>query len=275
MVRSSRCRSHVTQPEQLEVSGLSKRFGRVVTADDVSFAVRPGEALGIVGPNGAGKSTLLNLISGVLRPDAGSVRLAGQDITRLDAAARCVAGIGRSYQIPRPFAGMTVFENVYAGAAFGGAGAGARSGSGSGSRSGSGAGSGNATEAAFGALEVAGLLPLANQRAGGLRLLDRKRLELARALATDPSVILLDEIAGGLTDRELPQLVQTIRDLKERGVAVVWIEHIVHALLEVVDRLMCLAAGRVLALGDPRTVMASAEVIEVYLGATVDAVGDR
>ncbi len=240
----------------LEVDALAKRFGRVITAQDVSFAVAPGEALGVVGPNGAGKSTLLSLISGVLRPDAGTVRYDGRDITRLSAADRSQAGIARSYQIPRPFVDMTVFENVYVGAAFGARAHGQRG-----------------YDRAAQALETTGLLHLADVPAGRLRLLDRKRLELARALATRPRLILLDEIAGGLTDKEIPALVDTVRDLRTAGITVIWIEHIVHALLAVVDRLMCLALGRILAIGDPAEVMRSPEVIEVYLGSTVDTTG--
>jgi branched-chain amino acid transport system ATP-binding protein len=237
----------------LEVDGLAKRFGTVVTAADVTFSVAPGEALGIVGPNGAGKSTLLNLIGGVVRPDAGAVRFDGRDLTRLDAAARCRAGIGRSYQIPRPFGKMTVFENVLVAATFG-AGTHGQSG----------------YDAARDALSRTGLLRVANEPAGALRLLDRKRLELARALASGPRLVLLDEIAGGLTDHEVPELVDTVRDVRAAGMAVVWIEHIVHALVAVVDRLMCLAAGRVLAIGEPRDVLRSKAVVDVYLGSTFD-----
>jgi branched-chain amino acid transport system ATP-binding protein len=238
----------------LEVSGLAKRFGRLVVAADISFAVAAGEALGVVGPNGAGKSTLLNLVNGVLRPDAGAVTFAGADVTGLGAAARCRAGIGRSFQIPRPFAGMTVFENVLVGATFGAA-----------RRQHAG------YQTAGAALETAGLLALADRPAGSLRLLDRKRLELARVLATEPRLVLLDEIAGGLTEAELPALVETVRAVRDRGVAVIWIEHIVHALLAVVDRLMCLASGRTLALGEPREVLRNPEVVQVYLGSTIEA----
>ncbi len=237
----------------LEVSGLSKRFGKVVTAEDLSFSVERGSALGIVGPNGAGKSTLLSLITGVLPADAGAIVYDGRDITKLSAGARSEAGIARSFQIPRPFVDMTVFENTYVGAAFGGESHGQ-------------AGYDTAAEA----LEITGLLHLADVPAGQLRLLDRKRLELARALATSPKLILLDEIAGGLTDKELPPLIEMIKGLRDSGVTVVWIEHIVHALLEVVDQLMCLAFGKVLAIGDPQEVMRSPEVIEVYLGSTFD-----
>ena len=239
----------------LRVEHLAKRFGNVVTADDVSFSVAAGEALGVVGPNGAGKSTLLNLVNGTLPADAGTITFDGRDVTRADAATRGRAGIGRTHQIPRPFAGMTVFENALVGATFAG-----------------GVHGRAAHAAALDALDVAGLADQADVLAGRLRLLDRKRLELARALATSPKLILLDEIAGGLTDAELPQLVRVVGGLRDAGVAVIWIEHIVHALLQVVDRLMCLAMGHVLAIGDPQTVMRSAEVIEVYLGSTVDVV---
>ncbi len=235
----------------LEVRDLSKRFGRVVTAENVSFSVAEGSALGIVGPNGAGKSTLLSLISGVLAPDGGAVLFDGTDITRMSAGARSEVGIARTFQIPRPFIDMTVFENVYVGAAFGG------------KRHGQ---PGYAAAAA--ALEVAGLSHLSDTPAGQLRLLDRKRLELARALATSPRLILLDEIAGGLTEKELPPLIEMVRGLRDSGVTVIWIEHIVHALLAVVDELMCLASGKVLAIGAPQQVMHSPEVIEVYLGST-------
>jgi branched-chain amino acid transport system ATP-binding protein len=236
----------------LEVAGVAKRFGRLSVLDDVSFSVDPGEAFGIVGPNGAGKSTLLNVVNGVLRPDAGSVRFDGADVTRVGAAARCRSGIGRSYQVPRPFGGMTVFENALVAASFGGGLRGRA-----------------ATDGAYRALETADLARHANATAGSLRLLDRKRLELARALATGPRLVLLDEIAGGLTDAEVPALVETVRGLGAHGVAVVWIEHVVHALVAVVTRLMCLTYGRVLAVGDPHAVLADPEVVEVYLGSTI------
>ena len=241
----------------LEVTVLSKRFGRVVTAEDVSFTVEQGTALGIVGPNGAGKSTLLSLITGVLPVDAGTIRFQGEDITRQRPAARTRKGIARTFQIPRPFVDMTVFENVYVGSAFGAAAHGQAG-----------------YAAAAQALEVTGLAHLSDKPAGSLRLLDRKRLELARALATDPQLILLDEIAGGLTEKELPPLVELIRSLRDSGVTVIWIEHIVHALTAVVDQLMCLALGQVLAIGDPHDVMRSQAVIDVYLGSTFDLGGE-
>lgn len=235
----------------LEIEALSKRFGTVVVADQLSFAVPRGSALGIVGPNGAGKSTLLSLITGVTRPDAGQVVFDGHDVTRSSTAHRTRAGIARTFQIPRPFGDMTVFENVRVAASFGANHRGHR-----------------ADEVAVDCLERTGLLELAGQRAGGLRLLDRKRLELARALATEPSLLLLDEIAGGLTDQELPTLIELIRELKAAGITIIWIEHIVHALAQVVDELACLAFGRILARGTAEEVLRTPEVIDIYLGTT-------
>jgi len=233
----------------LEASGISKRFGHVVTAREVSFHVDRGEALGVVGPNGAGKSTLLNLITGTLPVDAGRISFDGEDVTIVPAAKRSSRGIGRTFQVPRPFGGLTVFENVLVGSSHGG-----------------GMRRGAAHTAAWEALDIAGLMHLANTPAAALRLLDRKRLELARALATKPRLLLLDEIAGGLTEHELPELIGVIKEIRDTGTGVIWIEHIVHALLHVVDRLMCLALGDVVATGDPHEVMASPEVAAVYLG---------
>jgi branched-chain amino acid transport system ATP-binding protein len=241
----------------LEVSGVAKRFGRVVTARDVSFEVAAGEALGLVGPNGAGKTTLLDVVAGTRRADAGTVVLDGHDVTRLGAAARAARGMARSYQVPRPFGGLTVYENVLVGASFAGRGRGGPT-------------RRDLQVQAWRALEVTGMTEVADTPSGSLRLLDRKRLEVARALATRPRVLLLDEMAGGLTDRELPQVVSLVRRLRDDGVAVVWIEHVLHALLEVVDRLLCLAGGEVIAQGDPHEVIRSPEVVEVYLGSTVD-----
>ena len=243
----------MTTEPLLAVAGLAKRFGRLVVLADVSFAVPAGEVLGVVGPNGAGKSTLLDLVTGAQPADSGTVRYAGEDVTRRPAAARATAGIARTYQVPRPFSRLTVFENALVGATFGG-----RL-----SRS-------DAAAAALGALERTGLAAAANAPAGSLRLLDRKRLELARALAARPRLVLLDEIAGGLTEHELPALVATVAALRADGLAIVWIEHIVHALTSVADRLMCLASGTVVAIGDPAQVLASREVREVYLGSTAE-----
>jgi branched-chain amino acid transport system ATP-binding protein len=231
----------------LELDGLSKSYGALKVIDDLSVRLEDGEALGVVGPNGAGKTTMLHLAAGQLRPDAGRVRLDGRDVTGLPARARCQLGMARTYQVPQPFSGMTVYENVLVGATFGAG--------------------GDAHGASLEALELAGLTAGANRLAGSLTLLERKRLELARALATGPRVLLLDEVAGGLTEPEVHQLVATIRRVRQAGVSIVWIEHIVHALLSVADRIVAINFGRKLIEGDPRTVMASPEVRDVYLGA--------
>ena len=243
----------------LSVDRVSKRFGGLTVVDQLSFEVAEGDAVGIVGPNGAGKTTLLNLIAGDIRADSGSVALGGADVTRRPAHVRCHLGIGRTSQIPRPFDGLTVFENVLVGSTFGSARARRSSTS-------------RAVEAiAVSALEQVGMLRRANAPAGTLTLLERKRLELARALATEPRLLLLDEIAGGLTEAEVLELVATIREIRQAGVAVVWIEHIVHALLRVVDRMIAMDFGRKLIEGPPADVMASDEVRSVYLGEDIEA----
>jgi len=239
----------------LALDGVGKRFGQVLVADHLSLTVGAGELLGIVGPNGAGKTTLFAMISGDVRPDAGEITLAGRPITALAPAARTRLGIGRTYQIPRPFEHMTVFENVLTGAVHG-----AR------------LGHAQARESALRVLALTGLLGFANQPAGRLNLLARKRLEVARALATGPSVLLLDEVAGGLTDPEVDELLEIVGALRAEGLTVLWIEHVVHALLRSVDRLVCLAAGALIADGAPAAVMADRTVREVYLGANVRGV---
>ena len=258
----------------LELDGLSKSYGALKVIDDLSVRLEDGEALGVVGPNGAGKTTMLHLAAGQLRPDAGRVRLDGRDVTGLPARARCQLGMARTYQVPQPFSGMTVYENVLVGATFGGGGRGGSSlaprragGRGGSSLAPRRARDGDAHGASLEALELAGLTAGANRLAGSLTLLERKRLELARALATGPRVLLLDEVAGGLTEPEVHQLVATIRRVRQAGVSIVWIEHIVHALLSVADRIVAINFGRKLIEGDPRTVMASPEVRDVYLGA--------
>lgn len=233
----------------LEAVTVSKRFGALTVIEELSFGLEQGEALGIVGPNGAGKTTTLNMLAGDIPPTSGRVLFRGRDVTSLKSHQRCRLGLGRTAQVPRPFEGLTVFENVMVGAAFGGAHRGQA-----------------ATDACVRALERADMVHRANTRAGDLTLLDRKRLELARALATEPDVLLLDEIAGGLTEAEVHELVATIQGIHAGGTSIVWIEHIVHALLKVVDRMMAMDYGRKLVEGDPHEVMASDEVKSVYLG---------
>lgn len=234
----------------LSLQNLSKRYGALVVTDGLSLDIEPGEILGILGPNGAGKTTLFNLVAGTVRPDSGQIRFRDQDITGLDVSQRCHRGISRSFQIPHPFSGMTVFENVLVGAAFGRH-----------------AGAGNPEGRAADVLELTGLKAKANALAGSLTLLERKRLELARALATDPDLLLLDEIAGGLTDKECLSLLAAVRDVHGSGVTIVWIEHVVHALLSVAKRLIVVNFGQKIADGLPEEVLASAEVKSVYMGA--------
>jgi len=243
----------------LALDRVSKAFGSLLVTDQLSLALQDGEALGVIGPNGAGKTTALNLMIGRLRPDRGAVFFAGRDVTRLPAHARCRAGIALTHQIPRPFEALSVFENALVGATFGRTGAGAREGR-----------DRTAEQACVSALELTGLAPKANTRAGALTLLERKRLELARALATRPRVLLLDEIAGGLTEAEVHEVVELVRRINGEGVAIVWIEHLVHALRGAVSRLVAIDAGRALVEGPPDAVMADPEVQRVYLGIDVE-----
>jgi branched-chain amino acid transport system ATP-binding protein len=233
----------------LQLNGVSKSYGALKAVDSVSFAVENGEALAVIGPNGAGKTTLFNLISGDVSPTAGRVLFDGADMTAMPPHARSRLGIGRSYQIPHPFANMSVFENLLVGAIFGG----------------------RSTEResytrCSDVLRLTGLYDKANVPARTLTLLQRKRLEMARALAIRPKLLLLDEIAGGLTEFECGELVKTIKEIHGRGTTIVWIEHIVHALVSVASRLIVMNFGQVLAQGDPHGVMADARVREVYMG---------
>jgi len=233
----------------LKLENLSKSFDSIRAIDAVDLEVAPGEALGVIGPNGAGKTTLFNLVTGLLRPDTGSVWFDGRDITRAPPRVRCIAGIGRSFQIPHPFESLTVFENLLVAAIHGRRRREAQ-----------------VIDACGEILEQTGLIAFANRRAGMLNLLGRKRLELARALASAPRLLLLDEIAGGLSEAECAELVQLVQDIKNSGVTIVWIEHVVHALVSVVSRLVVLNFGRKIVEGEPRTVMVSDDVREIYMG---------
>jgi branched-chain amino acid transport system ATP-binding protein len=237
-------------PPALEVRDVAKSFGSLTVLDGVSFTVDPGTAVGIVGPNGAGKTTLLDIVAGIRRCGAGRVRLGGADVTGASPVRRCRLGLARTFQVPRPFAELTVFENALVAAMRG---AGLR-----GHR---------AYDAAGEALDLAGLRPVGNAPAASLRLLDRKRLELARALAMRPRLLLLDEIAGGLTDPETETLIATIRRVRDEGATIVWVEHVIRVLVQVATRLICLADGQVLADGPPREVLDDAGVRAAYLGA--------
>ena len=237
--------------ELLELVGVSKQFGTLTVLENLNVAIKSGSALGVVGPNGAGKTTMLNILAGDLAPSSGSVLFEGADVTSVPSHQRSRKGIGRTSQIPRPFEGLTVYENILVGATFG---------------RGKLRKSKSINQACSFALETTGMTSKANVVAGQLTLLERKRLELARALAIEPSVLLLDEIAGGLTEMEVHDLVVTIKLIRATGITLIWIEHIVHALLEVVDQLLAIDYGRMLMCGDPKSVMASPEVQSIYLG---------
>jgi branched-chain amino acid transport system ATP-binding protein len=241
-------------PAILALEKISKRFGAVVIANDIDLALAEGETLGIIGPNGAGKTTLFGMMTGTVPPDAGRVLFAGRDITHETPERRCRLGLARSFQVPLPFGGMTVFENLVVAAAFGGE---------------------QRERDVYGRcaelLEQCGLADKANRSAGNLTLLDRKRLELARALATDPRVLLLDEVAGGLIEHETKALVSLIKEVRATGVSIIWIEHVVHALVAAVDRLVVLHGGGIIADGDPKTVIRHPLVSEIYMGIEANA----
>ncbi|MEO5760521.1 MAG: ABC transporter ATP-binding protein [Mesorhizobium sp.] len=242
----------MTHPQQqaiLTAAGIHKRFGALVVLDNIDFAMAQDEAVGIVGPNGAGKTTLLSVLAGAFPPSTGAVSFKGSDVTPLPATQRCRLGLVRTHQVPKPFSGMTTFENVFVAASHG-----------------AGLSRDEAYEEALGSLKLCGMLGVANRRAETLGLLDRKRLELARALAARPTLLLLDEIGGGLTDGEAGELVDTIKELRRRKIGIVWIEHIVHILLQVAERLICMDAGKIIADGEPQAVMADPQVISAYLG---------
>ena len=238
----------------LALEKISKRFGAVIVASDIDLTLGDGEALGVIGPNGAGKTTLFGIASGTVAPDRGRVIFAGTDVTALAPERRCRLGMARTFQIPQPFGAMTVFENVVTAAAFGG---------------------GRSERDTYGdcvaVLAQCGLASKANRPAGALTLIDRKRLELARALATRPRVLLLDEVAGGLTEHECAALVALIKQVRQGGVSIIWIEHVVHALVATVDRLLVLHGGGFIAEGEPASVIRSPAVREIYMGIPADA----
>lgn len=233
----------------LAVKDLNKSFGKLDVITDLSFEVKKGEILGVIGPNGAGKTTLFNLLTGVLKPDSGSIKFQDRPITNEPLAKRCHMGIGRTYQIPQPFDKMTVFENFLVAAVHGGK-----------MSEKTARGKVNQT------LEMVGLDSVRNQMAGSLPLLDRKALELGRALSTQPSLILFDEIAGGLTEAETEEILKIAKTIQAEGMTIIWIEHIMMMMSEGVDRLLVLAEGKKLFCGDPAEAMKSKEVLVSYLG---------
>lgn len=236
-------------PVALAASGVSVSFGALQALQDVSLEVRSDELIGVIGPNGAGKTTFFSVLVGALRPLAGAVTFQGRQVTHLSMAQRCRQGLVRTHQIPRPFNGMTVFENVFVAAV-----------------NTHGSNRKKAYEHAIEALARTEMLDKSNRRAAALGLLDRKRLELSRALATEPKVLLLDEIGGGLTEGESMELLAIIRALRDHRIAIVWIEHVVPLLRKAADRFVCLREGRIIADGTPDQVMRDPAVVSAYLG---------
>jgi branched-chain amino acid transport system ATP-binding protein len=237
----------------LVVKDLSRSFGSLIAVNNLSFEVRRGEILGIIGPNGSGKTTVFNLLTGILKADNGSIILDGKDITGLSAAKRCKTGIGRTYQIPRPFTKMTVLENLMVPAVHGG-----------------GLSEKEAVSVSDEILELISMTGVRNKFASTLSLLDRKRLELGRALATQPGIVLIDEVAGGLTEKEVEQLLSIVKTIQSQGITIVWIEHIMMMMSDGADRVLCIAEGKRMQCGDPAEVMCSDEVLECYLGEEED-----
>ena len=236
----------------LEVDGLTKRFGGFTAVSEVSFKLAKGEILGLIGPNGSGKSTTFNLIAGLYEPSGGSVRFLGEEIGGLAPAAICHRGIARTFQIPRPFRKLSLLENVALAAFYGHGGHPER---------------GEAYSMAREALGLVQLPATPDARVDGLGAAGLKKLELARALATQPKLLLADESLGGLDESEMDQAADMLAMIRaERGITIVWVEHIMGALMRVVDRCLVLDHGEVIAQGKPQEVAHDPKVIEVYLG---------
>ena len=237
----------------LSVENVSAAYGKFKVLQDLTFDVEEGQVLGIIGPNGAGKTTLMNVICGLLIPYAGKIYFRGKDITRLKPDECCRSGIGRTYQIPKPFERLTVFENVLVSCAYG-----------------TGRSEADSVADTIEVLKQTGLYEKGDVEGHELTLLDRKRLEIARGLATKPTLLLLDEVAAGLTDAEVHEVMELVDFLKNTGITIIWIEHVIKTMAESTDKLLCLAVGTKLIYGDPSVVMNSKEVEEVYLGVEDD-----
>ncbi|TGQ37303.1 MULTISPECIES: ABC transporter ATP-binding protein [unclassified Mesorhizobium] len=236
----------------LEISHVTRRFAGLVAVNDVSFTLDEGEILGVIGPNGAGKTTLVSMISGTLAPSSGNIVFEGNSITRLPAFRRARLGIGRTFQIMRPFPGLSVLDNVAVGALFG--------------RGEETAGLAEARERALGYLEFVGLGKSIGRRADELGGPGRKRLELAKALAMQPKLLLCDEVMAGLNHVEIDEVVEVIRKVRDEGISILVIEHVIKAIKSLSDRLLVLHHGEKIADGEPEAVLSDAAVVEAYLG---------
>jgi branched-chain amino acid transport system ATP-binding protein len=237
----------------MKTEDLGISFGSNEVLKSVNFELRGGEVLGVIGPNGAGKTVMLNILTGILAPLKGRLLYMGREINGMSVTERCRAGIGRTFQVPRPFEKMTVLENIMVGGVFGD----------------------NLSEknAKARAKEIAKMIGLEEKLlwfSGKLGLLDRKRLEIGRALATNPKVLLLDEVGGGLTESEVEDVIQLVKNVKKQGISVVWIEHIIKTMLEGTDRVLLLAGGVDMICGAPEEVMNSKECTEAYMGGESD-----
>jgi branched-chain amino acid transport system ATP-binding protein len=236
----------------LELDGLSRSFGGLAAVKSVNLEVAQGEIVGLIGPNGAGKTTLFNIIAGAIRPSTGRVVFDARDVTRLPPHARCRLGIARTFQLVRPFAHLSVLDNASVGAVYGRQPATSRA---------------IAQQRALGALEQVGLHQHATLLASALTLVDRKRLELARALATMPRLLLLDELLAGLHPADVAQAVQLVRRIRASGITIVMVEHLVKTVFDLSDRVVVMSAGQKICEGPPAQVAADSRVIEAYLGA--------
>jgi len=235
----------------LEGHGLSKRFGGVLALDEVSFSVEEGTIVGLIGPNGAGKTTLFNVVAGALKPDSGQILFDDDEITGFPATVTCRMGLARTFQVTRPFGSMTCLENV--GVAM--------------INSPRAEAGGSWREAGFEYLQAVGLAGLAHSEARHLNVVQKKRLEIARALATKPKLLMLDEVLGGLNTQEIGQAVAFIRQLRdERHLTVFWIEHVMGAIMQAAEKVIVLDQGRPLMAGTPEEVVKDPRVIQAYLG---------
>lgn len=235
------------------VHRLDKFFGGLVAIADLSFDVQAGEALGFMGPNGAGKTTLINVISGEFKPNSGTIRFKGKNIAGLPPHEICSLGIGRTYQIPLPFARLTTLQNVAVAAMYGG-----------------GFGKSEAEQEAVEILRFVGLTDKKDKRAGNLEEISLKRLELARVLATKPTLLLIDELAAGLTEREIPALLDLLKEIRGMGTTMILIEHVMKVMMNAVDRIIVMDGGMKIAEGKPEEVIEDRKVIEAYFGSDDD-----
>jgi len=234
----------------LQVEDIGISFGNHHVLKSLTFSVEKNEVLGVIGPNGSGKTVMLNILTGILRPTKGKIFFCGQDITTKNITERCRMGLGRTFQVPRPFEKMTVFENIVVGGAY--------------------SSQISEKEAKTRAMKIMQMTDLSNKGdwyAGKLGLLDRKRLEIARALAGNPKILLLDEVAGGLTDSEITDILTMVKGIKEKGISIIWIEHVLRTMSQGTDRVLCVSEGENVICDLPGLVMQSKRVHEVYLGA--------